>query len=109
MKFKSLLLVALSPVLSFSQTENNQRPQYTPDAAGFRNITYSGQIIEQKEVIAPPVIAGTPSAGTPGANGGVIKPAAAPVAVKPAPAQPKGEVEVGGKGAFTYTPTAPMR
>ena len=35
--------------------------------------------------IAPPVVAGTPGAN----GGGISKPAAAPVAVKPTPAQPK--------------------
>ena len=39
---------------------------------------------EGAQVIAPPVVVGTPSAGTRGANGdGVVKPTA-PVAVKPA-------------------------
>lgn len=38
--------------------------------------------------IEAPVVVGIPSAGIPGANGGgVAKPAAAPVAVKPAPVQ----------------------
>jgi len=57
-----------------------------------------------------PVVVGAPSAGKPSSNGGVVaKPAAAPVAVKPTPAQPKSAVEVGEKRDFTYTPTAPMR
>ncbi len=45
-------------------------------------------IAEGAPVIAPSVIAGAPSNGNPGANSGVIKPAA-PLAVKPTPAHPK--------------------
>ena len=60
--------------------------------------------------IEAPVVVGTPSAGKPSSNGGAVaKPAAAPVAVKPTPAQPKSAVEAGEKRDFTYTPTAPMR
>jgi hypothetical protein len=47
---------------------------------------------------------------TPGANGGgIAKPAATPVAVKPAPAQPKPAEKAGQKKDFTYTPTATNR
>jgi len=84
MKFKSLLL-----------------------AVGFIPATVMAQGAPKIEA---PVVVGTPSAGKPSSNGGAVaKPAAAPVAVKPTPAQPKSAVEVGEKGSFTYTPTAPMR
>jgi hypothetical protein len=60
--------------------------------------------------IEAPVVVGTPSAGKPSSNGGAVaKPAAAPVAVKPAQAQPKPAEKAGQKKDFTYTPTATKR
>lgn len=53
MKLKLLLLlVSLSPVLSFSETENYQRPHYIDfvplDASGYLNPAALGQPVEQK-------------------------------------------------------------
>ena len=50
-------------------------------------------VMAQANVIVHSVGSGTPSAGTPSANGGGVKTYAAPLAVKPTPVQPKLPVE----------------
>lgn len=102
MKFKSLLLVVgfipamvmaqgapktASPIAPGASSSNNS-PTYPLNPVATINALHglaALPIHPSGLVIAPPVGSGTPSAGTPGANGGGVKPGAAPLVVKPDP------------------------